>query len=238
MSRRPRGGDGRGSPGGRGRGGPEAVQLGSIAFRRDELRDLGIAWLALSVAFAILFAGGGPGAMGLLSAGQVGTLGFLLVVSLLTAGLGFLLHELAHKVAAIRYGQAAVFRANYQMLGLGVMVSLAGFIYAAPGAVYHAGRVSEREQGLIALAGPLTNVALAAVFVLPLLSPMGQPASLLGTVGAYGLSINLLLAGFNMLPVGPLDGATVRKWSLGVYLLTAVPCILLGVVGFLVFPSL
>jgi Zn-dependent protease len=221
-----------------GRGGPGATRIFGIAFRREELRDLGIAWAALSVAFAILFAGGGRGVLALLAGGDVGTLAFLLVASLLTAGLGFLLHELAHKVLAIRFGQTAVFRANYQMLGLGVMVALVGFIYAAPGAVYHAGRVSDRERGLVALAGPLTNVALAGVFVLPVLASLGDGATLLSTVGVYGLSINLLLAGFNMIPFGPLDGATVKDWSTGVYVVTAVPCILLGVVGFLVFPSL
>jgi Zn-dependent protease len=232
----------RDSPGRSGsRGGPRAspgaTRIFGITFRREELRDLAIAWVALSVAFAILFAGGGRGAMALLSTGEAGTLGFLLVVSLLTAGLGFLLHELAHKVVAIQFGQTAAFKANYQMLGLGVMVALVGFIYAAPGAVYHAGRVSEREQGLVALAGPLTNVALAAVFLLVVLASLGGEAGVVSTVGVYGLAINLLLAGFNMIPFGPLDGATVKEWSLPVYVVTAVPCILLGVVGFLTFPT-
>jgi Zn-dependent protease len=235
VSRRPpgRGGSRDGS-----RGSPGATRIFGITFRSEELRDLGIAWVALSVAFAILFAGGGRDALALLSTGEAGTLGFLLVVSLLTAGLGFLLHELAHKVVAIRFGQTAVFKANYQMLGLGVMVALIGFIYAAPGAVYHAGRVSEREQGLVALAGPLTNVALTVVFVVPALGLLGGEPGLVSTVAVYGLTVNLLLAGFNMIPFGPLDGATVRDWSLTVYVVTGVPCLLLGVVGFILFGRL
>jgi len=228
VSRRPGGGRGRrgGGRGGGGRGGPGATSVAGISFRRRELRDLAVAWLALSVAFAILFSGGGPGVL----AGSVTEFGTLLGISLLTAGLGFLLHELAHKVVAVRFGQAAAFRANYQMLGLAVMVSLAGFIFAAPGAVYHRGRITERQQGLVALAGPVTNAVLGVAFLVPwLVAPEGSTLLL---VAIYGVAINFLLAGFNMLPFGPLDGATVRDWSLPVYVATAVPFVLLGVVGF------
>jgi Zn-dependent protease len=214
------------------RRGPGATHVLGIAFRHDELRDLGVAWVTLSVAFAILFAGGGTGVMALLAGGEVLSLAGLFVASLLTAGVGFLLHELAHKIVAVRFGQAAMFKANYQMLGLSVLVSLAGFIYAAPGAVHHAGRITEREGGLIALAGPATNVGLGLCFLVPwLVAPTGSSLLL---VAVYGVAINFLLAGFNMLPFGPLDGATVRAWSTGVYVLTAVPCVLLGVFGFLV----
>lgn len=216
-----------------GRGGPGATLIAGIAFRRAELRDLAVAWVGLAVAFGILFAGGGTGLLAMLSDGNVVAVVGLMLTSFVTAGLGFLLHELAHKVVAVRFGQAAEFRANYQMLGLAVMVALAGFIYAAPGAVYHAGRVTRRQQGLIALAGPLTNVGLAAVFVLPLFAGAGMATDVVFRIGLFGVAINLLLAGFNMLPIGPLDGATVREWSLVVYVATAVPCILLGVVGFL-----
>jgi len=226
--------DPRGGSGGGPRGGPGAVLVAGIAFRRDELRDLAAAWLALSVAFAILFAGGGSGMGGLLAGDPLGALS-LLVVSLLTAGAGFMVHELAHKVVAVRFGQAAAFRANYQMLGVAVLASLAGFIFAAPGAVHHAGRITDRERGLVALAGPVSNVLLAALFVVPLVLGV-TGSSVLARVGGYGIAINLLLAGFNMLPFGPLDGATVRRWSTVVYLAVAVPCILLGLVGFLFIP--
>jgi Zn-dependent protease len=51
-------------------------------------------------------------------------------------------------------------------------------------------------------------------------------------VGRQGLFINLLLAGFNMLPYGPLDGRKVLSWSLPVYLATAVPSIGLALAVF------
>jgi len=44
-----------------------------------------------------------------------------------------------------------------------------------------------------------------------------------------GLQITLLLAGFNMLPFGPLDGRKIRAWSTPVWAVVAVPSILLAV---------
>jgi Zn-dependent protease len=35
--------------------------------------------------------------------------------------------------------------------------------------------------------------------------------------------INFLLAGFNMIPFGPLDGKTVLDWSKGAYAVVALP---------------
>ncbi|GGM65896.1 Zn-dependent protease [Halarchaeum rubridurum] len=189
-----------------------------LSFGARELRDLLVAWLALGVAFAFFYE-----RITITTLGPVLTSGaFLaaLAVSLLTAGVGFLLHELAHKVVAVRYGQVAAFRADYGLLALAVLGGLAGFLFAAPGAVVHRGRLTERQSGLIALAGPVTNLALAALFA---------PFAFLGSALAWrGVTINLLLAGFNMLPVGPLDGNTVRSWSLVVYVAVAVPSIALA----------
>jgi Zn-dependent protease len=224
VSRRRSGGRG-------GRRGPGAFRVAGITFAYDELRDLAAAWLALSLAFAILFAGGGRGMIARLGSDPRGA-GLLVVLSLLTAGLGFMLHELAHKVVAVRFGQAAAFRANYQMLGLALMVSLAGFIFAAPGAVHHSGRITDRESGLIALAGPLANAALSVVFAAALFAGIAAENALLSNVGLYGLVLNLLLAGFNMLPFGPLDGATVRAWNTTVYVLVAVPLVAVGIWSF------
>jgi Zn-dependent protease len=210
-----------------------AVSVGGLEFSGRELRDLLLAWLALGVAFAVFFAGGGAAASRLLTSG-----GFLLavVVSLLTAGVGFLLHELAHKVVAVRYGQLAEFRADYGMLFVAVMGALVGFIFAAPGAVYHRGRVSERELGHIAVAGPVTNLALAAAFLPVLLVGSPGGGDLLGLVGSRGVLINVFLAAFNMLPFGSLDGKTVFDWSKPAFLAVFLPALALTVGGFLLLP--
>jgi Zn-dependent protease len=198
-----------------------------IRFSTHELKDLGIAWVALGVAFTAFYFNAEIRALlaGIQTSVVLEALAVGFVISMATAGVGFLLHELAHKVVAIHYGQVAEFRADYSMLFLAVMAGFAGFLFAAPGAVYHRGFVTKREQGLIALAGPVTNVGLVVVFgVLWLVG--GATTSIVATVGWLGVIINALLAGFNMIPFGPLDGKKVMNWSRPVWVATAGPMII------------
>ncbi len=184
---------------------------------RRELSDLLVAWLALGLAFAFFFERVTPMTIGdfLLSPAFVGAM----IVNLLTVGVGFLLHEIAHKVVAVHFGQYARFQADYKMLLIAIAGGLAGLVFAAPGAVYHRGRLTDRQHGLIALAGPVTNLGLAALFV-----PVIFVAPL---IGSRGVTINLLLAAFNLLPIGALDGATVKRWSVPVYVAAFIPSVLL-----------
>ena len=206
------------------------MSVSGLSFSSRELRDLAAAWVALGVAFAIFFAGGGRRAVEAIVGGGVVA---PVLVSLLTAGAGFLVHEVAHKVVAVRFDQIAEFRADYGMLFLAVVSSVAGFIFAAPGAVYHRGRLTPREHGLIALAGPAVNVGLAGVFLPVFVSGSLLGSDFLALVGSRGLMINLFLAAFNMVPFGPLDGKTVLEWSKPVFAGTFVSAVVLTVGVFL-----
>jgi len=203
-----------------------------LSFSREEIRDLGIAWLALGVAFTLLLERELVAALdlgGQLSSLSPAAVAETLAISLLTVGVGFLLHELAHKIVAVRYGQAAAFRADYKMLGFAVVGALVGFLFAAPGAVVHRGRITPRQHGLIALAGPVTNLVLAVVFLVPFAAvAVTGTEGLVSALAFRGLQINLLLAGFNMLPFGPLDGRKIREWSTLIWAGVAIPSIVLA----------
>lgn len=177
-----------------------------------EARDLLLGLVVLSVAFTFFL--GSPEIVT-----EPALAARLFVLCAVTAGSGFLAHELAHKVVAQRLGRVAAFQANLRLLGITLISGLAGFLFAAPGAVTHRGPSSIRDRGLVAIAGPLANLVLILVFVL--VSVLPHPV--LFTLGAFGIWINALLAGFNLLPVGPLDGKTVWRWHRGLFLVVAIP---------------
>ena len=76
---------------------------------------------------------------------------------------GFLLHELAHKWMAQQYGCWAEYRGNKNGLYFALMMSVFGFLLAAPGAVMVSGNITKRQNGIIAAVGPLSNIAIAAI---------------------------------------------------------------------------
>ena len=133
---------------------------------------------------------------------------------------GFLLHELAHKWMAQQYGCWAEYRGNKNGLYFALAMSAFGFLLAAPGAVMVSGRITDRQNGIIAAVGPLTNIAIAIVALPIYIFTVGLdwPISLLGELARFIIIINLILGGFNMIPVQPLDGSKVIVWSKTAYL--------------------
>lgn len=184
-----------------------------MKFSQKETKDLTLAGIMISLAFAILLGGGF----------SVLTGGFftIFIIAFFTAGIGFLLHELMHKYVAQRYHLWAEFRANYKMLWFAIAFAFFGFIFAAPGAVYIRGRISEDKNGKISLAGPMTNLVLAIIF-LALLLLVPTTSQVLYAFFSFGLTINSLLTAFNMIPAMPFDGAKIIKWDKGWYYTTLV----------------
>jgi Zn-dependent protease len=176
-----------------------------------ERKDLGIAWLALALAFTLALVGGFS-ATGV----HLGTAALLFLLSLITVGVGFVLHELAHKFTAMRYGYWAEFQKDNQMLLVAVAIAaLVGVVFAAPGATMIYGpTLSKKENGVISVAGPVTNLLLAIPFGLLVIGGMIFDLGwFVILVGAVGVKINAMLAAFNMLPIGPLDGKKVLAWN-------------------------
>jgi len=182
-----------------------------MRFSTLEIQHLFRAWLIISVAFAIL-----------LSRGFSFTEEFLTAVAIaaITVGLGFLLHEMAHKFLAQRYGCIAEFRAFDSMLMLALVMSFFGFILAAPGAVVIQGNVNIARNGRISAVGPLMNIILALIFFILLVVVAATTTNdFLFKLAFYGLSINGWLALFNMLPFWQLDGKKVLSWNKKIYAL-------------------
>ena|SRR3989338_3934850 len=183
-------------------------------FTFSEIKEIGISAIVLSVAFAIAYSNG---IFGL----NFASLPVLALFAFVAVGIGFLAHELiGHKLIAQRLG----LHAQYHMWRFGLVIamlsSLAGFVFAAPGAVYVSPKVdlwgrqaavSKKRMGIVSLFGPVVNLVLVGVF-LPL--SVFSPISIMG-IELFGLAVfvNLWLAIFNMLPIPPLDGSKVFAWD-------------------------
>lgn len=180
------------------------IKIGRISTSETELKDLIKAWIAISIAFAIVLS------KSIFSSDFYAKF----VIASLTVGIGFLLHELGHKVVAQRYGCFAEFRSFDNMLLLAIAMSFFGFIFAAPGAVMISGKVNKERNGRISAAGPIVNLVLALVF---LALTFAQLPKLFKDVAYYGFVINSWLALFNMIPFWLFDGYKVLKWNKLIY---------------------
>ena len=195
--------------------------------RREE-SDLFIAWMAISISFAIIkiapYGITGP----VRSIDPVAAL-IAFGIALLTVGIGFILHEMAHKFTAIRFGYWAEFRKDNTMLLFAVLLAaLVGFVFAAPGAtvIYSnsgSGQgLTRRENGIISASGPVVNLLLCipfAALVLIGVPLMGASGILITQIGIFGIQINAMIAAFNMIPISILDGRKVMAWNIPIFAL-------------------
>jgi Zn-dependent protease len=210
----------------------------SVKFGADELFDLLLSWIVLIIGFSLVMSGRQIPGLGLILAAALGV------------GTGFLLHEMAHKFVALRYGYWAEYRANRSGLLFIIVMSFMGFIFAAPGAVMihkplrsysqsdnlsgsgiysdQADKNAKREELLIALAGPTTNIILTVLFFI-LLSSGLVIGNLATSAIDFAIFINLNLAAFNLLPLGPLDGKKILEANRLAWAIVAIPTILVAI---------
>jgi Zn-dependent protease len=187
---------------------------------RRELSHLAFSVMVLSIAFGIAFSGG------MEAFNDIYTLLENIRVAFIAVFFGFVFHELAHRFVARKYGFSAEYFMSPVGLGIAVVASLTGWILAAPGAVRIYGGTSNNATaeeyrtmlGKISLAGPLTNLVIAFIFLLLGLGAayfgyFPNDNSLFWTIVSFGVEINAWLAIFNMIPVWNLDGRDVFKWN-------------------------
>ena len=161
---------------------------------KEEIRDILISWLVLSFAFTKLFSSD------FFDFAQFP--GMVIIV-----GTAFVLHEMAHKVQAQRFGYPAEYRMWPAGLLLALASSFAGFIFAAPGAVQiFSYEYDEKAMGRIASSGPASNMIVALLFL---------PLSLFFKYKLFAMvaGINAAIALFNLFPIGPLDGRKILAYN-------------------------
>ncbi|WP_296877847.1 site-2 protease family protein [uncultured Methanobrevibacter sp.] len=186
-----------------------------IKFTSSEVRDLIIAFIVISLCFAIANAGR-----------DMNAILHLLPMIMVGVGAGFILHELGHKFVSIKYGYWAEFKLWPQGLIFALVTSFFGFVFAAPGAVYtYANYMTDEINGKISIAGPIVNIILAIIFlaICVVIYPnalYSQTSILILNVCALGFNINSFLALFNLLPIGNLDGSKVLRWNVGIWIIT------------------
>lgn len=161
------------------------------------------------------------------------TLYALLAVGIMLL-VGFPVHEFCHAYAAYRLGDSTARwqgrltldpRVHFDQVG-GLMLAISAIIssgqfffgFAKPTPVnpmnLQGGR---RGEALVAAAGPLSNLVMAAAVAIPLRLVYGSldvqrsiiaawPLAVLANVAYYFVLINTFLFIFNLLPVPPLDG--------------------------------
>ncbi len=165
--------------------------------------------------------------------GSFGELLFLLFGYIVLLGVMMPVHEAAHAWAAVKLGDATSKwhgrltlnpLAHFDPIG-SLMILLFGIGYAKPVPVNpYNFRNRRRDMALTALAGPLSNIAMAvlsmALFRVILVFGYAQIVLYANIVliGVFA-RVNLSLAVFNLLPLPPLDGSRIfgallpEKWT-------------------------
>jgi Zn-dependent protease len=178
--------------------------VAKLGFSQTELRHLAIGTLLVS----------GVGLSWLApNLESIVSLSVVLLVIFFT--LTFLLHEIAHKIAAQRYGMWAEFRIVLFGALLTLLSIILPFKFIAPGAVMIAGTADKKTIGKTSIAGPLTNIIFCSVsFALTFVTRNPFFAVALLTA-AFNASIAVL----NLIPVGILDGWKIFDWNKAVWAL-------------------
>jgi len=150
----------------------------------------------------------------------------------------FITHELAHKIAAQRYGLWAEFRITVWGAIITLLSIISPFKIISPGAVMIGGMADRKTIGKISIVGPSTNIFLALLFLLLVQVSQISVVFGFGFAFAFGVLINSFIACFNLIPFGILDGFKVFSWNKVVWAVAFSMSVALTVYSYLSFPIL
>ena len=180
---------------------------------RNEVRDLIIVFIVLSISFAI-------SSVGLDAHGFISILPIVMV----GVGIGFILREIGQKFAATQCGCEAEFKLWPIGLLIAFLTAFIGVVFAFPGEIRtYAGNITDEINGKIGIAGPLANMLLALLFIViaALIYPFSLHSELIKLIyliSTVGFSVNSFLAAFNLMPFWSLDGIKVLKWDAKIWI--------------------
>ena len=210
-------------------------------FSSTEIRDLAIASVLVILVGISIFGN----SMGILNA--ISRIGFILSLGwwwLVVGTIGiflasFMAHEMAHKFVAQNYGMWSEFR----MTSTGYYLSAMAILFSLPifgtGVVYTSGTTNTEHSGKTNMAGPLTNFVIAAALaIISILLFATGTLYPLGILLQYGVQLNAFLGLFNMIPIQPFDGATVRYWNNRVWIALTIGLLFMLILGYVMFPLL
>lgn len=187
-----------------------------------EIREILIADIVLIIAFSLTIVGG-ISAFQSSQATAIQQFEMFIPIAAIAVSLSFILHELMHKFVAQRYGAMAEFRTSYSGLMITLLTGAFGFLLGIPGATYiYTNSFTEKQNGIVSVAGPLTNFVVFGVFLAILTFAAPANGTFLYNLCTFTIEISILLAFFNMLPIFPLDGSKVWKWNKPLYIVLMV----------------
>ncbi|MEF8878926.1 MAG: M50 family metallopeptidase [Candidatus Thermoplasmatota archaeon] len=188
----------------------EPSKLGS--FSLQEIQQLTISIVVLSTAFTFALTGNNL-LTGLNEGFNLSKLPIGFVMCLTGVITAFFFHEIAHKIVAQRHMLWSEYRWYPKGLSAALLLGLlTPIVFASPGAVMFRGGSRTHETGQIAMAGPLANILTAGVTLFLYLFVFVED-TLLGQITGFICFINTVIAFFNLLPLGPLDGIKIIKWN-------------------------
>jgi Zn-dependent protease len=145
----------------------------------------------------------------------------------------FMIHEIAHKIIAQRYGLWAEFRITILGAIITLLSIMSPFKIIAPGAVMVGGNADKKTIGKISIVGPLTNITLALFFLM-----LRVLAKSIAFIFDFGVLINSFIAFFNLIPFGVLDGFKVFSWNKLIWAMVFFASLALTVWSYAGFPML
>lgn len=134
----------------------------------------------------------------------------------------FVIHELGHKFLAQFYRAWAEFRVILFGAAITAFSALpfSSIKFIAPGAVVVSGDLSRDRSGKVSWIGPLTNIVMAAGFLIAYYLFSGQGHFRGIQILLIGARFNGIIALFNLIPFMGLDGEKIFWWRKLVWLVT------------------